>query len=150
MIFCTGENMGIFLDTGFLVAFYNSRDKYHKEALNLFKELKNNKYGKIYTSYFVLDETFTYLQKKMRTGFAYELAELWIVNKKGFAKILELNQDNQTKIAKIFVQQSNERKPLSYTDCSNVVLSQIHYIDNIATFDNEFNQYLTCIPKISL
>lgn len=141
-----GDTMAIFLDTGFLVAFYNSRDKYHKSALKLFKQIKQVKYGKIYTSYFVLDETFTYLQKKMQSGFAYELADLWIIKKKGFAQILEITKEDHTKVAKLFRKQSNERKPLSYTDCTNVTLSQNNQISNISSFDSEFSKFLNVLP----
>jgi len=56
----------IFLDTSFMVAFYNTRDKNHVKAKNLMSDIINFKYGPLYVSDYVFDETVTVIFIRLR------------------------------------------------------------------------------------
>ena len=51
--------MGIFLDTGFYYALLSKKDKNHKRAREILKEVAEGLYGRICTSNFVFDESMT-------------------------------------------------------------------------------------------
>ncbi|MFV2016229.1 MAG: type II toxin-antitoxin system VapC family toxin [Candidatus Heimdallarchaeota archaeon] len=146
-LFTDDTYMAIFLDTSFLIPFYNEKDTKHEKTLELIKACKSNKYGKIFTSYDVLDELLTYIQRKVSKSLSAELAKYWIVEKKGFADLLPLNEEDRIQAADLFTTQENERKPLSYTDCSIVIICQKLHIDNLATFDSQFSSFLTVHPR---
>jgi predicted nucleic acid-binding protein len=139
--------MTIFVDTGFFIGLYNEKDKYHSKSLKIYQKFKENHYGKIYTSTYVINELLTYLQRKKNMKFANYLADLWIRQEKGFAKILEVDYSQFKKTTELFIKQINERKPLSFTDCSNVILCEANSISKIASFDMQFKKYLNCIHE---
>lgn len=138
--------MAIFLDTSFFIPFYNVKDPKHEKTLELIKACKSNKYGKIFTSYDVLDELLTYIQRKVSKSLSAELAKYWIVERIGFADLLLLDEEDRTKAADLFTTQETERRPLSYTDCSIVIICQKLLIENLATFDSQFSGFLTVHP----
>jgi len=51
--------MSVFVDTGAFLAYRNKRDKYHEFALKLFTDALKRKYGQMYTSDYIYDETLT-------------------------------------------------------------------------------------------
>ncbi len=86
------------------------------------------------------------MQKKIKDkNFVYKLANLWIIENNGFAKILTIDHSIIQKTTKLFIKQQIQRKTLSFTDCTNVILCQENNILTIGGFDEEFNQYLDCV-----
>lgn len=51
--------MSVFLDSSAIVAYYNKRDQHHERAIEILTEVFNEKYGLIYTSDYILDESVT-------------------------------------------------------------------------------------------
>ena len=51
--------MSVFIDTGAFLAYRNKEDRYHEIACKLFTEALKGKYGQMYTSDYVYDETLT-------------------------------------------------------------------------------------------
>ena len=138
--------MGILLDTSFLISFYNERESNHKLSIEFSKELEKNKYGKVFTSTFVLDEFFTYMQRKIDTEKAYEIAKSWIMENKGIAEIKEINWNIFYKSFQRFYTQKSQRRPLSFTDCTNIQFSMYLQIEYIATFDLGFEGHMKVLP----
>ena len=137
--------MAIFLDTGYYIAFYNSKDKYHSRAMELFQELKNNKYGKIYTSSDVLDELFTYFQRNNSQYVANKIVKYWFEDDKKFGSILFTNEAVLTKATGIFLQQTGERKALSFTDCLIISTCKEYNISNLVSFEQGFHNLINVI-----
>jgi predicted nucleic acid-binding protein len=53
--------MAILLDTGFYFALIASKDLFHDRAREIWQEISTGKYGRTYTTDYVLDEVFTLL-----------------------------------------------------------------------------------------
>ncbi len=137
--------MSIFLDTGFYIAFYNSKDKYHSTALEIFQELKKNNYGKIYTSLDVLNELFTYFQRKNSQHVANKIVSYWFEKDQQFGTILFSNETILSKAVEIFSQQMHERKALSFTDCLIVATCKELDISNLVSFESGFQNLINVI-----
>jgi len=80
----------IFIDTGAFIARYLSHDKHHNKALKLWQALEKES-TKLFTSSFVLDETFTLLARKSYYKFAAEKAK--IIYHSNIITILRSNHD---------------------------------------------------------
>ena len=138
--------MAAFLDTSFLISYYNTADLNHETALNIIKKIRNKEYGYVYTSDYVLDEFFTYMQKRHKNpNFCYNLAKAWINLNEGIAEILEVDYTAFYNSVQLFIQQKNERKPLSLTDCSIVSICKFNDIQYVISFDDGFEGHLDLI-----
>lgn len=68
--------MTVFIDSGVFIGAYNKRDTYHQEASDLLRRILKREYGSSYTSWYILDETVTYIRKKQeRKGKAINLGK---------------------------------------------------------------------------
>ncbi len=75
------------MDTGYYIAFYNKNDRFHSKAMIIIQDLKNNKYGQIYTSLDVLDELFTFFQRRKLQYLPNKIIDDWFIKNKKFGKI---------------------------------------------------------------
>ena len=142
----TGEILAIFLDSSFLLAYYNTADKYHKDSLAVIDKIRSDEYGHVYTSTYVLDEFFTYLQRKHHDqNYVYTLLEGWFEGSAGIAEILNVDWNIFRSAIDLMRQQKQERKPLSLTDCAIVELCKALEIDKLATYDDGFDGYISVI-----
>jgi len=68
--------VGVFLDTGFILAFKNEDDTNHDIAQNWMKRFLKNEFGEIYTSTYVFDELVTLALVRLRNeDFAKNIGE---------------------------------------------------------------------------
>lgn len=67
--------MSVFLDTTYIVAYADSRDKYHKRAMQLAKSIARGTYGKMLCSDYVFDETVTFVLVKQNFEKAKEIGD---------------------------------------------------------------------------
>ncbi len=133
------------MDTGYYIAFYNKNDKFHSKAMNIFQDLKSNKYGHIYTSLDVLDELFTFLQRKDLQNLANKIIDDWFIKNKNFGKILYSSPEVLNQAINVFVTQKDERKGLSFTDCLIIGNCKFSGITNLVTFEKGFHNFLNVI-----
>lgn len=124
----------IYIDTGALIARYVAKDNQHAEALSLWKTLDKNK-DKLFTSNFVLDETFTLLGRKAGNQFAAERAKA-IVSSEAFT-ILRPDKSNELEALKFFEKYADQM--VSYTDCISFSLMREYKIKRAFTFDKHFD-----------
>lgn len=118
----------------------------HTKSLEVIKEIKDDKYGHVYTSDYVLDEFFTYMQKRHKNpNYCYDLASGWINLNEGIAEILEVGYDVFYNAVQLFINQKDERKPLSITDCTIVNLCKSNKIQYLVSFDDGFDGHLNLI-----
>lgn len=119
-----------FLDTSFLIAFFDSGDEHHEEARELMKEIKSEE---LVVSDQIFSETVNTAFSKVGHKTARNCSKylrksqikIMYLNEPGFLKACNLFQDNQ----------------ISFTDCSIVSSMKILGIEKLATFDKDFKQF---------
>ena len=132
--------MTIFLDTSVFVAFANTRDAKHEEARDIVDGLLEGRWGRGITSDFVLDETVTVTLARTRhvetailvgetilgTGPAGRIVDLAYVSPRTFLRTWALFRRFAA-------------RGLSFTDCTSLELMRILGIEQIASFDRDFD-----------
>lgn len=125
----------IFLDTSFIIAYYNSRDENHNKAETIMKKVLNNK-NEIIINDYIFDEC----------------ANVLLIRLKNFGKVLEICGDlKKLKIInvneflfeeswEIFKKQNKTR--LSFTDSTILSTMKNRKIKNLVTFDKDFEKIL--------
>lgn len=124
----------IYIDTEALIARYIARDDHHTEAQSCWKALEKNK-TRLFTSNFVLDETFTLLGRRAGYKFAAERATA-IYSSEAFT-ILRPDKSNELEALRFFEKYSDQM--VSYTDCISFALMRKHKIKRAFTFDKHFD-----------
>jgi uncharacterized protein len=124
----------IYIDTGALIARYIAKDDYHTEAKSSWKALEKNK-DRLFTSNFVLDETFTLLGRRAGYKFAAERARA--IYSSEALTILRPDKSNELEALRFFEKYSDQM--VSYTDCISFALMREHKIKRVFTFDKHFD-----------
>jgi len=123
----------IFLDTSFMVAFYNTRDENHVKAKNLMSDIINFKYGPLYVSDYVFDETVTVIFIRLRDlRRAVRIGE-YLRKSVELVKVASSNFEDAWRIFK-----KQKETGFSFTDCTSISVMRRMNIRNIATFDRDF------------
>ena len=123
----------IFIDTGGFIARYIKKDQHHKQA-SLFWEKIAKKKERIYTSTFVLNETFTLLSRWAGTEFSINTA--YTLYASDTLRIIRPEQDDEIKA--LHYMKRLGKSNISFTDCVSFTLMQKYSIENVFTFDNDF------------
>jgi len=127
--------VGVFLDTGFILAFKNVDDKNHVVALNWMKRFLKNEFGEIYTSTYVFDELVTLALVRLRNEeFAKNIGE-YLLNS---IRIQIINLDQKDFLNSWDLFQKYIKKGLSFTDCTILTQSKRLKCNMVATFDKHF------------
>lgn len=136
--------MGVFLDTGFILAFKNVNDKNHDIAQNWMKRFLKNEFGEIYTSTYVFDELVTLALVRLRNEeFAKNIGE-YLLNS---LRIQIINLDQKDFLNSWDLFQKYIKKGLSFTDCTILTVSKRLKCKIIATFDKHFEGLIGTIKK---
>lgn len=129
--------ISVLIDTSFLVAYYDVRDKNHSRAVELLKELETKKFGSLYLSDYIFDETITIIKK-------YKGKE--IAKEKGTAIVNSLQMLNvDINVFKIAWELCKKIDALSFTDCTSLIVMKHYAIEYMATFDSDFNGLTTVL-----
>ncbi len=123
----------IFIDTGAFLARYIAKDNHHGEATSSWSVLEKSKEA-LFTSNFVLDETFTLLGR--RTGYAFAATRARAILSSERITILRPAKHDEFEAVKLFEKYSDQS--LSYTDCISFVLMRSNKIERVFTFDSHF------------
>ena len=131
----------IFLDSSLLVAYAVSGDSNHVNAVRVVDRIVSGEFGKAVTSDYVFDETVTVIlartksvQKASETGkLIMESLELWRVDQSTFDYAWQIFRNQKT-------------TRFSFTDCTIISQLEMNGIDNLGTFDREFEK--TGIPSV--
>ena len=136
--------MGVFLDTGFILAFKNADDKNHDIAQNWMTRFLKNEFGEIYTSTYVFDELVTLALVRLRNEeFAKNIGE-YLLNS---IRIQIINLDQKDFLNSWNLFQKYIKKGLSFTDCTILTLSTRLKCNIVATFDNHFKGLIGTLKK---
>ena len=94
--------MKIFIDTSAWVALENKKDIHYKEAIAFKDEIKNKRY-RLYTSNFVLDETYTLLLANVGYEKTIESAKrIRVLRNKGLLHVIQVTEDIENSAWLIF------------------------------------------------
>jgi len=127
--------MKIFLDTSFLVAFYNKKDKNHLSARRFISNEDNG--GAFVISDYIFDEVLTVLMVRGGKTVSVEAGCKILEDEK--INLLQIDENIFQKAWLIY--QGFKDKEWSFTDCTSYVLMKNLAIDVGASFDDHFNQF---------
>lgn len=128
--------MGVFLDTGVLVAARNADDRNHLRAKELMESALRGEQGEVYTSDYVVDEAVTLmLRRTKRLRLAIELGK-FILGSPRIRKLWVLEDIFESAWRKF---KSYRRRPMSFTDHTSMALMEEHGIKDIMSFDSGFD-----------
>lgn len=135
--------MKIFVDTGGWTALFNRKDKYHPEAVKLWKELLANK-ANIYTTNYIIDETITLVRK--RAGFHSSVKAGEKIFESKIISRITVNEALEKAAWKVY--KKYEDKDFSFTDCTSFAVMEQNRIKSAFAFDEHFTQYgLSILPN---
>jgi uncharacterized protein len=123
----------IYIDTGAFIGRYIARDDHHKKATSTWGLLEKSK-EQLFTSNFVLDETFTLLGR--RTGYPFAAARARSILASEAITILRPVKYDELDALKLFEKYADQS--VSYTDCISFVLMRSHKLERAFTFDKHF------------
>lgn len=125
----------IILDTSFIVAFYNTRDENHKKAVKLMKDIIKGKYGNLYISDYIFDESVTVIFIRLKSlSRTIKICET--IRKS--ARMVEVGKRIFEDAWKLF--KTQRKTAFSFTDCTTLSIMKEKGIKNIATFDEDFKK----------
>ena len=123
----------IFVDTGAFLARYLARDQHHQAAQAAWRDLPARPWP-VYTSNFVLDETFTLLGRWASPEFAADRAEALLTS--ATLVILRPDHDDELEALELFRKYGDQK--VSFTDCVSFALMRRHDIPRTFGFDRHF------------
>ena len=126
--------MGVFLDTGYILALYNHKDIRHQQALEISNIIKTGEYGTAFISTYIFDELTTLALTRQSHAKAVEIGNMLLNSE---IIMLNISENIFAEVWRLF----QDRKNLSFTDCTNIKLMLENNIKNLATFDREFLQF---------
>jgi len=139
--------MSIFLDTGFYFALLAKKDSNHERAELLLNELSEGIYGHIYTSDFVFNESMTLINvrtKGTRKDLLERMKSLFL-GEEPIAKMITVDNEILDEISNLQIKITKMNEPISFTDCSNIILCQTRKISKIVSYDSHYIGFLTQI-----
>ncbi len=125
----------IFVDTGAFLARYLARDQHHRAAQEAWQQLPSLPW-RVYTSNFVLDETFTLLGRWASPEFAADRAEAILTSTT--LLILRPEGEDELEALELFRKLGDQR--VSFTDCVSFALMRRQGIPRAFGFDRHFVQ----------
>ena len=145
--------MGVFLDTGFYLGLCHPKDKFAAQSEKLLVELAKGNYGILYTSYFIINEASTLSAVRSKndlTVFDHLGKLLWGSEK--IANIIPFNLNLELETWELFKKVNGidlkDKKPMSFTDITSVILCKHHQIEYIVSFDSHFDRFLQRLYQI--
>jgi predicted nucleic acid-binding protein len=123
----------IFVDTGPFLARHVARDQFHVRAVRGWKAAAKGG-DALFTSSFVLDETFTLLGRRTSYEFAADRAETMLASR----VLTILRPDARDEAAAVALFRKLADQELSFTDCISFALMGRHRITRAFTFDRHF------------
>jgi predicted nucleic acid-binding protein len=134
----------LFVDTGAFVAIEYPYDEHHAAAKRFQAKLKHDP-TRLYTSNFVLAETYTWLRRKLGHAAAVRFGQ-WIKTSQ-IVEIVRVPAEVEDMAWGIFCRYDD--KEFSYTDCTSFAMMQLLGLDTAFAFDQHFRQFgFVCLPRV--
>ncbi|WP_456474630.1 type II toxin-antitoxin system VapC family toxin [Candidatus Pyrohabitans sp.] len=126
-----GNDMTIFIDTGIFFSAFNEDDMYHLDALGIYISAFSGRFGAVYTSDYIIDETATLLKIKARPEIALKFLKSALSSSMLIVRIDERIFKESCRIFEKYF----EKAGVSFTDATTIATLRLLEIENIASFD---------------
>lgn len=132
--------MSLFLDTGVIVASANPRDVNHRAASLLLRAAGTGRFGEVFSSDYIFDEAVTLaLVRTRRADLAIRVGEL-ILGTGTPGRLMGLAYISPRALLRAWARfQRLASRGLSLTDCTSLEIIESLRIDEIASFDRDFD-----------
>ena len=127
--------MKVFVDTVAFCALTIPKDQHNLTAKSVYKQIQKEK-AVIFTSDYILDETYTLLKNRSSHATAIKFMEQM---DKSQINILRITKDIEESAKALFKKFDDRR--LSYTDCTSFALINHLGIEGIFAFDEHFTYH---------
>jgi hypothetical protein len=129
----------VFIDTGIFVALRNADDELHTRSRELMKKALKAEFGTVYTSDYIIDEAVTTaLVRTRRHDLALDIGK-YIIESPRITKLWTTKETFELAWQKF---QTLKDKPLSFTDCTTLAHIQKNQINQILSFNSDFDGLL--------
>jgi len=129
----------VFIDTGIFVALRNADDELHTRSTELMKKALKAEFGTVYTSDYIIDEAVTTaLVRTRRHDLALDIGK-YIIESPRITKLWTTKETFELAWQKF---QTLKDKPLSFTDCTTLAHIQKNQINQILSFNSDFDGLL--------
>ncbi|MDY6769709.1 MAG: PIN domain-containing protein [Candidatus Nanohaloarchaea archaeon] len=118
------------MDSSYIVALDNTDDEHHGDALELREELRSSG---MYISDYIYDEVVTLTLQWNGHGEAVRLSDYLL---RSDVTVLQVASPVFRSAVELF-----EEHPVSFTDCTSVALMRHVGIDQMASFDTDFDAF---------
>ncbi len=129
----------LFVETWGWLTLRDKSERRHAEVAKSFESFQKPS-GRIYTTDFVLDETFTLLFRRLPFDAAHESMDLLAASVKEGSLILVSIDQERFKAAQKLRIRYRDKLAISFTDLSSMVIIQEFGIQKILTEDDHFAQ----------
>ena len=126
--------MAVLLDSSFIIACFNKEDRHHTRALEMYRELRSQRYGKLIVLDHVFDELVTCLRTRARDKRSALVAGNALLND----PLVSVSGSGQRLFAlawQLFARYDR----LSFTDALIAAHAQAVGIKQVVSFDNDFD-----------
>lgn len=131
------------MDTSAFVALEYPYDQHHAGAKQFQARLKHDPI-RLYTSNFVLAETYTWLRKRLGHAAAVRFGQWMRVSQ--IVETVRISPEVEDLAWDIFCRYDD--KEFSYTDCTSFAVMQSMGLDTAFAFDQHFHQFgFVCLPE---
>lgn len=135
----------IFIDTGAWIALTDKSDQYHREAEQIYYQLKNKRERFVTTDY-IIDETVTRLRYDTNHQIAVKFLDLINISEKtGTLRVTYVDEILFQKAVSIFRQYDSA--VLSFTDCVSFATCKMYKIHEAFAFDQHFTMLGISLSK---
>ncbi len=126
----------ILVDSGAWYALSDPQERHHGHATALFTRLTKGEFGRILTTDFVLDETYTLLRMRLGTGAVAKLRDL--LKHSSSLQMLRVSDLDFDHAVDLMLAHGDKR--WSLTDCTSFVLMRELEVANAFTFNHNFSE----------
>jgi predicted nucleic acid-binding protein len=124
----------IFVDSGAWYALADNRERHHGRASAVFSRMTKGEFGRILTTDFVLDETYTLLRMRLGLEAVRSLRQLFAGSSS--LQVVHVSDRDFDHAVDLMLAHTDQR--WSLTDCSSFVLMRELEVNNAFTFDRNF------------
>jgi len=134
----------LFIDTSAFYALEDKRDQNHNKAIDFRENVLTREKFAIFTSTYILDETYTFLQKKLGKEIALTFGRQ--IQASELIEVIHVSKFYEKKAWDIFEKYLD--KEFSYTDCTSFAIMKDLKITDAFAFDDHFQQMrLIALPR---
>lgn len=124
----------ILIDTGAWYALADQQERHHGRASALFGRLTKGEFGRMLTSDYILDETYTLLRMRLGMEPVKRLRDL--LARSSSLQVLRVSDNDFDRSAELMIAHPDKR--WSLTDCSSFILMRELEISDAFAFDHNF------------